>query len=180
MHLESMNQGNSTESPTALRNRSLGPWVVPTWQFRLTFALAALAMVFQVGGLGLKLHAISQSNLPILRIPSVSWLLLAITVLLLVNLVGICFRDRLGMLLSILSLLAIFLTYTSWFLITTADRQRYQQDPFYRTYPEAEIPHPLGLVEARWWSVVVLAIVVAIFALNIKVVVNRYLIDRKS
>jgi hypothetical protein len=141
-------------------------------QFARILAFAVLALAIHFLGTVLKLNSVSQSPLLILRSATVSWLMVAMVVLLTANLIGISFRTRSGLLVSIFSLAATGLAYFLWFALTQPDREIYQSDPFYRLHPEAMIPHPLGLVEARWWNLVVLAMVVILLIWETRVLVR--------
>ena len=148
--------------------------------FALLLAFAGLSLAIHFLGTVLKLNSVSQSPLPILRSPTVTWLLVAMVVFLTINLIATSFRTRIGLLVSIFSLAATGLAYLLWFALTRSDRELYQRDPFYRLHPEAMIPHPLGLVEARWWNLVVLAMVAILLIWETSVLVARRSTDIRA
>jgi hypothetical protein len=141
-------------------------------QFKLILAFAVLVLAIHFLGTLLKLNSVSQSGVPILSSATVSWLLVAMVVLLTGNLIGISFRTHFGVWVSILSLAATGVVYFLWFALTRSDRELYQRDPFYRLHPEAMISHPLGLVEARWWNCVVLAMVAILLTWEITLLIR--------
>ncbi len=152
--------------------------------YAVTLAVAMFALLLQIVGMGIRLHSLSKSP-GIDGSPGISWLLLAIALFLFINIIGIGFRDGLGIMISMFSLMAAGVVYFWWFVTGKSYRQLYAGNPFYQSHPEAMLPQPLGLVEAVWWNVVVLVLVLILFIWETRIIVrgltergSRTLVDR--
>lgn len=73
----------------------------------------------------------------------------------LVSLGGLLIRRRVGLMISVVGLVAVFLSYIVWRGFTIRQLRLTTDDPFFTAHPEFVPRHTLGLAGAHWWDFVV-------------------------
>lgn len=87
---------------------------------------------------------------------------------------GLAIRSRKGLVCSLLGLVCVLCGYSAWFLDSHKRIQAIRLDKSYEQFPPPPIPHNIwGFVGARWWNFAFLALFLALFVWEIKVLFTR-------
>src|SRR5436309_13875187 len=104
-------------------------------EFYLAFGL--LVLIIALHTYGLITAVFKPLELEILVSPTILWLLIFIELALLLSAYGFAIRRPLGLLTSMISLLAVGIMYLGWYLYSRQIVQALMRKPFYRLHPEA-------------------------------------------
>lgn len=82
-------------------------------------------------------------------------------------------RTRAGLICSMLGLLAVFGIHLLWLSYSHTMLYVVNQDGIYERHPDLRPPSLCGLVGARLWDLILLALFVVLFVLEVKLLVSR-------
>lgn len=94
--------------------------------------------------------------------------------------IGLRIRGILGLVISTLSLLGVFLGYAYWYSYSHRWLMGLRKDPFYTEHPEFVPPNLFGFVGAHWWDFVILVMTTALLILVVARLVRRIAVLRES
>jgi hypothetical protein len=97
------------------------------------------------------------AKLGVLTSPFFAELQVYFIVAFLVSSAGLLTHRRVGVVISVLGLVAVFLGYLAWRVFTIRQLGLTTDDPYFSAHPEFVPAHTLGLVGAHWWDFVILA-----------------------
>lgn len=129
---------------------------------------AILTVAFHTSGLVHRQIQYLHSELEILTSQEIFWLLTIIGLMLLIAALALWSRKLMGLIVSLVSLVAVGGGYLAWYLISRQDLSLQASKPFYKQHPEAMTQHLFGFVEAKWWDLVVLTMIVVLFLWEVK------------
>jgi hypothetical protein len=141
--------------------------ILPHRDLYFAIGVAVLTTAVHVSGEIVDQYKFFQSDLAILRSPTVPRLLLLSGMSLLICTLALCTRRLCGLIVSIFGLLMagfgyiVWFVYSRWLLKVLAEKSLYENQ-------ESLPPHPLGLVGAKWWNLVVLIMVASLLVWEIK------------
>jgi hypothetical protein len=140
-------------------------------EFYLAFSF--LVLIIALHTYGLIAAVFKSSGLEILVSPIILWLLIFIELALCLSAYGFAIRRPLGLLTSMISLLAVGIMYLGWYLYSRQIVQTLMRKPFYRLHPEAVATDPLGFAGAAWWNFTVLVTAVIFLAWEVKMLAPK-------
>lgn len=123
--------------------------------FALLFAICATTL----NTFGLILDTLKPHDIEILTSYTVPLLLVFVEFFLLVATCSLCIKKSKRSLISSFSFVAILTVYLIWYLYSQHVLGFLLSKPFYQQHREALAPHPLGLIGAKWWNLIVLTMV---------------------
>src|SRR5712664_3775475 len=132
--------------------------ILPHRDLYFAIGAAVLTTAVHVSGEIVEQYRYFQSDLEILRSPTVPRLLLMISISLIVCTLGLCTRRLFGLIASMFGLWMagagyfVWFVYSRWLLQVLAGKSIYENQ---QSLP----PQTLGLVGAKWWNIGVLIMV---------------------
>lgn len=131
-------------------------------------ALNSLVLAFRIG----YLEGYAAGSLPMHRDYSYDFMRMKIDLALLIIAIALPFRRVVGFLVSLLAAISIGIQYILWYLDTQRWLREVQVSDFSQLPVPSEFPNFAGLYLATPWDVIVLVIVTALFAWQVRVLIT--------
>ncbi|SRR5712692_1191628 len=152
---------------------------------KFSLARPPILLGLGVSGLGLALHSIqlykeiqhlnwvAENRIMVDPYPIWTQIHALFIVGFLLSLVGLLPRVRLGLIVSILSLMFVLLVYARWYAYSYLVLKVIRESE-YAIHPDAIPLRPLGLVDANWLDITILIAVVIVLAWQIKFLISSF------
>lgn len=129
---------------------------------------AALTVALHLSGLVWRQVRYLNSELAVLASQTVNWLLTFMALALLIAAASLWSRKVKGLVTSTSALFAVGVGYVFWYLISWQDLRSQASNPYYKQHPEAMTRQLFGFVEAKWWDIVILTLVLVLLLWELK------------
>jgi hypothetical protein len=144
---------------------------------KLNRRIANLALVLLLIGATLHVRQLliewrflsGAAKLGILMSPFFAELQVYFIVAFLVSSGGLLFHRRVGFVISVVGLVAVFLGHIAWRVFTIRQLRLTTDDPYFSAHPEFVPAHTLGLIGAHWWDFLILGgcLILFVWELNL-------------
>ena len=142
---------------------------IPRRDRYFAFGVAALMVILHFTSMAPIFY---QSDLPILRVLFVPWMLLIIGAMILISSIGLWSRTFIGFVFSLFALCGVQAAYFVWFLNSRSVMAGHRRLEFFRLNPEYLPNGAFGLIGAQRLNIAVLGIAFALFVWQTKTLVS--------